>query len=252
MSKLCNNVRIVFFYYWNEITDIIAWFPQSVRWTRTRSGASCPAPWMSVHPAALPARWRSSTSSICLPMSVKWREERSRQQTATAAAAWLKGTAGSRSRSSRPRQVSPDNRVLHFFSFWFFKDSLPSVSGQITGAVHHTRFYPWSSQLCLKSEAKLLCLQSKGWMEILLKQTRLKQHYIIIQLPLSEKAKGSSTARAEIPDVDHLGFCTSHKKVSKERLIKPTLHTERSPSPWRSGSVSQHTWSKGLNWFTSM
>ena len=118
------------------------------RLTRTRSGVSCPPPWTLGRPAALLAHWRSSTSSICLLMSVRWREEKSLQQTATVAAALLEGTTGSRSRSSRPHLVNPDNRVIH---------SLPSVSHQTTGAVDQTRFDLWSLQLCQKSPSEQRC-----------------------------------------------------------------------------------------------
>lgn len=88
--------------------------PQPCRWTRTRSGVNCPPTWTSVRRAAPLAHSRSSTSSICLPMSVRWRGEKSRRQTAAAAAAaWLQGTTGSRSRFSLPHLVRLANGSVH-------------------------------------------------------------------------------------------------------------------------------------------
>lgn len=42
-----------------------------LRWIRARNGVIWPLLWMWVHPAVLPALWRNSTSSVCMPLSAK-------------------------------------------------------------------------------------------------------------------------------------------------------------------------------------
>lgn len=79
-------------------------------------------------------------------MSVRWRGEKSRRQTAAAAAvAWLEGTAGSRSRSSHPHLVRPDNRPVR----WVFprlhsphlsaaKQQVLLIKLQVSGSIRET------------------------------------------------------------------------------------------------------------------